>query len=429
MRHPALFSAVACHSGDAYFELSVIPDIPKTVRTLRRHGGVEGFLRYFDATEAKRPDDITTIMMLALGACYSPDPARPLGHRAALRSRDRRDRLGGLAALEGLGSGRDGRPAHAEALRALTPAVHRRRHARRVEPGPGRAHPDAPAGGAGRAVRAPGVRRRASRRSTIATTSRCPSWRRRWGRPEPTTARDAGRAHAGSCCTAPVDDGHDRVRRSRRRRRRRCGDADAGSRAARVHVRGRAAGRIGRRASIEHVSHHRPRGLGPAARDRRRLAAPPAARLPRVRRLRRLRAAAPGLRRAAALEDRARARASPPRSRRWAACRSPTASPSPRPLGYRNRSKLVCARAPARRRGAAPGALVLGAYAPRTHDVVDLAGGCRIAEPPLDDVAVALRDVLEPRRRRPLRRADLHRRSAPRRPAGQPPRRRCWRRW
>jgi enterochelin esterase family protein len=79
MRHGALFSAVACHSGDAYFELSVIPDIPKTVRTLRRHRGVEGFLRYFASTEAKRPDDITTMMMLALGACYSPDPSRPMG--------------------------------------------------------------------------------------------------------------------------------------------------------------------------------------------------------------------------------------------------------------------------------------------------------------------------------------------------------------
>ena len=79
MRHGAVFSAVACHSGDAYFELSVIPDIPKTVRTLRRHRGIEGFVRYFASTEAKRPDDITTMMMLALGACYSPDPARPMG--------------------------------------------------------------------------------------------------------------------------------------------------------------------------------------------------------------------------------------------------------------------------------------------------------------------------------------------------------------
>jgi 23S rRNA (uracil1939-C5)-methyltransferase len=59
---------------------------------------------------------------------------------------------------------------------------------------------------------------------------------------------------------------------------------------------------------------------------------------------------------------------------------------APRALGYRNRSKLVCA--------AARGRVVLGAYAPRSHDVVDLAG-CRIAEAPLDDVAAAVRDLAE----------------------------------
>jgi 23S rRNA (uracil1939-C5)-methyltransferase len=61
--------------------------------------------------------------------------------------------------------------------------------------------------------------------------------------------------------------------------------------------------------------------------------------------------------------------------------------PSPRALGYRNRSKLVCA---ARQGGAA---VVLGAFAPRSHDVVDLAG-CRVAEPPLEEVAGALRELL-----------------------------------
>jgi enterochelin esterase family protein len=79
MRHAPLFSAVACHSGDAYFELSVIPDIPKAVRTLRKHGGLDGFLAYFDAAASKGSDDVTTIMMLALAACYSPDPQRPHG--------------------------------------------------------------------------------------------------------------------------------------------------------------------------------------------------------------------------------------------------------------------------------------------------------------------------------------------------------------
>ena len=62
------------------------------------------------------------------------------------------------------------------------------------------------------------------------------------------------------------------------------------------------------------------------------------------------------------------------------------AVPSPEPLGYRNKSKLVPARDDA-------GRLVLGAYAPRSHDVVDLAG-CAIAQPPLDDVAAALRGLL-----------------------------------
>jgi 23S rRNA (uracil1939-C5)-methyltransferase len=60
--------------------------------------------------------------------------------------------------------------------------------------------------------------------------------------------------------------------------------------------------------------------------------------------------------------------------------------PSPRPLGYRNRSKLVV--------GWRDGRLVLGAYAPRTHEVVDTAG-CRIAEPPLDDTAAALAALLD----------------------------------
>jgi 23S rRNA (uracil1939-C5)-methyltransferase len=63
---------------------------------------------------------------------------------------------------------------------------------------------------------------------------------------------------------------------------------------------------------------------------------------------------------------------------------------SPHPLGYRNKSKLVATRAA----DGADGSLILGAYAPRTHEVVDLAG-CRIAEPPLDETASALRALLE----------------------------------
>lgn len=60
---------------------------------------------------------------------------------------------------------------------------------------------------------------------------------------------------------------------------------------------------------------------------------------------------------------------------------------SPRTLGYRNSAKLVAAQA-------IQGGLRLGAFAPRSHNVVDLRG-CAIVEAPLDEVAIALRDVLE----------------------------------
>jgi len=64
------------------------------------------------------------------------------------------------------------------------------------------------------------------------------------------------------------------------------------------------------------------------------------------------------------------------------------AVPSPRVLGYRNNAKLVAARTVAGRTA------VLGGYAPRTHDVVDLLG-CRVVEPALDAVATELRGLLD----------------------------------
>jgi S-formylglutathione hydrolase FrmB len=79
MRHPDLFSAVASHSGDAYFEVSIAQDVPKAFRVLRRHGGVAPFLRHFDAAPTKRTEDVTTMMMLAMGAAYAPDPTQPHG--------------------------------------------------------------------------------------------------------------------------------------------------------------------------------------------------------------------------------------------------------------------------------------------------------------------------------------------------------------
>jgi S-formylglutathione hydrolase FrmB len=79
MRHPDLFSAVASHAGDMYFELSALPDLPVAARTLRRHGGVAGFLRHFEAAEKKDGADFTTIMVLAEAGAYSPELGRDHG--------------------------------------------------------------------------------------------------------------------------------------------------------------------------------------------------------------------------------------------------------------------------------------------------------------------------------------------------------------
>ncbi|HEY4243534.1 MAG TPA: 23S rRNA (uracil(1939)-C(5))-methyltransferase RlmD [Kofleriaceae bacterium] len=61
--------------------------------------------------------------------------------------------------------------------------------------------------------------------------------------------------------------------------------------------------------------------------------------------------------------------------------------PSPQLLGYRNKGKYVAGADLA-------GRLVLGAYAPRTHEVVDTLG-CRVVAPLVDEVATWLRGAAE----------------------------------
>jgi 23S rRNA (uracil1939-C5)-methyltransferase len=60
--------------------------------------------------------------------------------------------------------------------------------------------------------------------------------------------------------------------------------------------------------------------------------------------------------------------------------------PSPRPFGYRGNAKYVFGHD-------RDGRLVLGAYSPRSHDIVDMAG-CPIGEPALAEVAAALLTIL-----------------------------------
>ena len=44
MECPELFSAVACHSGDMYFEYAYLPEFPLAVRVLEKAGGLVTYI-------------------------------------------------------------------------------------------------------------------------------------------------------------------------------------------------------------------------------------------------------------------------------------------------------------------------------------------------------------------------------------------------
>jgi enterochelin esterase family protein len=79
MKHPGVFGALASHSGDAYFEYCYLPDFPKAIDGLRKHGGVEGFMRAFEKAPRKKHDLVGVLNIIAMAACYGPRPRAPLG--------------------------------------------------------------------------------------------------------------------------------------------------------------------------------------------------------------------------------------------------------------------------------------------------------------------------------------------------------------
>lgn len=79
MRHPDIFGAAASHSGDCYFEYCYLPDFPKTFRAIK--GDPAAFIEKFWREEKKGKLDVPALNILAMSACYSPDPEAPLGFR------------------------------------------------------------------------------------------------------------------------------------------------------------------------------------------------------------------------------------------------------------------------------------------------------------------------------------------------------------
>ncbi len=80
MRHPDLFGAVACHSGDMAFDYCYRGDVPRFCSIVQEAGGVKAWLERFEARRQRSKDDFTVLNVLGMAACYSPNAAsEPFG--------------------------------------------------------------------------------------------------------------------------------------------------------------------------------------------------------------------------------------------------------------------------------------------------------------------------------------------------------------
>ncbi len=79
MRHPEIFAAVACHSGDMGFELCYKPNFPVAARILEQYrGSIPAFLDNYEKSLKKPSRDFALLDMIALSAAYSPDPDKTI---------------------------------------------------------------------------------------------------------------------------------------------------------------------------------------------------------------------------------------------------------------------------------------------------------------------------------------------------------------
>ncbi|MCB0154009.1 MAG: esterase [Anaerolineae bacterium] len=85
MRHPEVFGAVACHSGDMCFDYAYKPDFIKFLNAAARHEitsdeALAGFLSGFSPKMHPKPANFFDVIHIAaMSACYSPNPASPTG--------------------------------------------------------------------------------------------------------------------------------------------------------------------------------------------------------------------------------------------------------------------------------------------------------------------------------------------------------------
>ncbi len=79
MRHPGVFGFMASHSGDMYFEYCYKPDIVRAIDALRKLGGLNKFWDEIPTIRPKGKDFHDALNIIAMAACYSPNPNAPHG--------------------------------------------------------------------------------------------------------------------------------------------------------------------------------------------------------------------------------------------------------------------------------------------------------------------------------------------------------------
>ena len=85
MCHPDIFGALACHSGDMYFDYCYKPDFAKFLNAAERNNidsyeALRDFLAAFSPKMHPKPSAFFDVIHIAaMSACYSPNPASPCG--------------------------------------------------------------------------------------------------------------------------------------------------------------------------------------------------------------------------------------------------------------------------------------------------------------------------------------------------------------
>jgi len=79
IRHPEIFGAFACHSGDLYWEFTCLPPLSRMHQQLARFGGLDAFIRDIPTIRPKSGTFWDLIMTVCWAAAFGGNPDAPHG--------------------------------------------------------------------------------------------------------------------------------------------------------------------------------------------------------------------------------------------------------------------------------------------------------------------------------------------------------------